>query len=132
MLPMAEINPSARIAKIDLAEKFAGFAEHWRPKIIGQGNGQDIRIVKTKGVFPWHSHLDAAETFLCWRGTFRVEFRDHVVELAAGQMVVVPRGIEHRTASDEEAEVIIFETSDVINTGDAAISEFTAPSGVKL
>jgi mannose-6-phosphate isomerase-like protein (cupin superfamily) len=129
---MNEIRSAATIAKIDLIEKFASFTEHWRPKIIGQGNGQDVRIVKTKGIFPWHSHVDAEETFLCWRGVFRVEFRHHIVELAAGQMVVVPRGIEHRTASDEEAEVIIFETSDVINTGDADKSEFTAPSGITL
>ena len=120
------------MAKIDIAEKFASFSDNWRPKIVAQGNGQDVRIVKTKGVFPWHRHEDAEEIFLCWRGLFRVEFRHAVVELSAGQMIVVPRGIEHRTASDDEAEVIIFETSDVINTGDAIISEFTAPSGVTL
>lgn len=117
---------------VDLTEKFASFSDHWRPKIVGQANGQDLRIVKTKGVFPWHSHVDADEVFLCWRGRFRVEFRDHVVSLEPGQMVVVPRGVEHRTASDDEAEVIIFEPSEVINTGDAAPSEFTAPMGVAI
>ena len=117
---------------IALTEKFASFDEHWRPKIIAQANGQDIRIVKTKGVFPWHSHADAEEVFLCWRGQFRVEFRDHSVTIGPGEMVSVPRGVEHRTASDDEAEVLIFEPSDVINTGDAAHSDFTAPFGVSI
>lgn len=117
---------------IDLAEKFAGFSEHWRPKIAAQLNGQDVRLVKTQGVFPWHSHADAEEMFLCFRGRFRVEFRDRVVELEPGQMVVVPRGVEHRTASDEEAHVLIFEPSEVVNTGDAEVSEFTAPAGVRV
>ena len=118
--------------KVALDEKFAAFAEHWRPKIVAQANGQDIRLVKTKGVFPWHSHPHAEETFLCWKGEFRVEFRDRVVKLGPGEMVVVPRGVEHRTASDEEAEVLIFEPSEVVNTGDAEASEFTSPSGVTI
>ncbi|MEQ1686953.1 MAG: cupin domain-containing protein [Sphingopyxis sp.] len=115
---------------IVLNEKFASFDEHWRPKIISQANGQDVRIAKTKGVFPWHSHADAEEVFLCWRGQFRVEFRDHIVTLNPGEMLTVPRGVEHRTASDDQAEILIFEPSDVVNTGDAAISAFTAPAGV--
>lgn len=117
---------------IDLAEKFALFDEHWRPKIAAQLNGQDVRLVKTKGVFPWHSHADAEEMFLVFDGRFRVEFRDRIVELGPGQMVVVPRGVEHRTASDEEAQVLIFEPSEVVNTGDAMTSEYTAPAGVRV
>ena len=117
---------------IDLAEKFAAIGEYWRPKIVARSNGQDVRIVKTLGIFPWHSHADADELFLCWRGRFRVEFRDRIVELEPGRMVLVPRGVEHRTASDEEAEVVIFEPSDVINTGDAPPSQFTAPLGVSI
>ena len=119
-------------AKVDLAEKFAAFSEHWRPKIAAQLNGQDVRLVKAKGVFPWHSHADAEEMFLVWRGAFRVEFRDRVVTLGPGQFLVVPRGVEHRTAADEEAEVLIFEPSDVVNTGDARDVRFTAPSGVRI
>lgn len=117
---------------IDLAEKFALFDEHWRPKIAAQLNGQDVRLVKTKGVFPWQSHADAEEMFLVFAGRFRVEFRDRVVELGPGQMVVVPRGVEHRTASDDEAQVLIFEPSEVINTGDAAVSGYTAPAGARV
>jgi quercetin dioxygenase-like cupin family protein len=116
-------------AVIDLADKFAGFADHWRPRVATRLNGQDVRLVKVQGVFPWHSHADADEMFLVWKGRFRVEFRDRVETLDPGQFIVVPRGVEHRTAADEEAEVLIFEPSEVINTGDAAASDFTAPQG---
>lgn len=116
-------------ATIDLADKFAGFSDHWRPRVAARLNGQDVRLVKVQGVFPWHSHADADEMFLVWKGRFRVEFRDRVETLDPGQFIVVPRGVEHRTAADEEAEVVIFEPSDVINTGDAAVSDFTAPQG---
>ena len=115
---------------IDLTEKFAAIDEHWRPRIAAQLNGQDVRLVKVQGVFPWHSHADADEMFLVWKGRFRVEFRDRIVDLTPGQFVVVPRGVEHRTAADDEAEVLIFEPSEVVNTGDAPVSAYTAPGGV--
>ncbi len=116
-------------ATIDLAEKFAAFTDHWRPRVAARLNGQDIRLVKVQGVFHWHSHADAEEMFLVWKGEFRVEFRDRVETLGPGQFLVVPRGVEHRTAADDEAEVLIFEPSEVVNTGDAPVSEFTAPQG---
>ena len=114
---------------VDLEQKFGGFSDHWRPRVAARLNGQDVRLVKVQGVFPWHSHADAEEMFLVWKGRFRVEFRDRVETLTPGQFIVVPRGVEHRTAADEEAEVMIFEPSEVINTGDAPTSAFTAPSG---
>lgn len=117
---------------IDLAEKFAAFSERWRPKVAARLNGQDVRLVKVQGVFPWHSHADAEEMFLVWKGVFRVEFRDRIETLRPGQFLVVPRGVEHRTAADSEAEVIIFEPSEVVNTGDAAVSDFTAPQDVTV
>ena len=90
--------------KVSICEKFARFAEHWRPKIIAELNGQKVKLVKVQGNFPWHSHDDVDELFLVWRGRFRVEFRDRTVELGPGQLVVVPRGVEHRTAADDEAD----------------------------
>lgn len=117
---------------IDLTEKFAAFSEHWRPKVAARLNGQDVRLAKVQGVFPWHSHAEAEEMFLVWKGVFRVEFRDRIETLHPGQFLVVPRGVEHRTAADEEAELIVFEPSEVVNTGDAAVSEFTAPQGVTV
>jgi len=116
-------------APVDLATKFAAFSDHWRPRVAAQLNGQDLRLVKVQGLFPWHSHADAEEMFLVWKGVFRVEFRDRIETLHAGQFIVVPRGVEHRTGADDEAEVLIFEPSDVINTGDAEVSGFTAPQG---
>ncbi len=118
--------------KIALADKFSRFSEHWRPKVVASLNGQEVKIVKVQGVFPWHRHDDIEEMFLVWRGRFRVEFRDRVIDMGPGEFVVVPRGIEHRTAADEEAEVVLFEPAEVVNTGDAAASEFTAPLGAKI
>lgn len=118
--------------KIALDDKFSMFSEHWRPKVVGRLNGQEVKLVKAQGVFPWHRHDDVEEMFLVWRGRFRVEYRDRVVELGPGEMTVVPRGVEHRTAADEEAEVIVFEPADVVNTGDAPVSAFTAPNNAGI
>jgi len=118
--------------KIGLDEKFALFGEYWRPKTIAALNGQEVKLVKVRGEFPWHHHEQEDEFFLVWRGRFRVEFRDRVVTLEAGECVVVPRGVEHRTCADAEAEVICFEPKDVRNTGDVADAVFTAPQGVTI
>lgn len=117
---------------INIDSKFALFSEHWRPKRVAALNGQEVKLVKVQGVFPWHRHADADEMFLVWRGRFRVEYRDRCLELGPGDMTVVPRGIEHRTAADEEAHVLIFEPADTRNTGEVESSEFTAPLGVDL
>ena len=117
---------------IDLTEKFAAITEHWRPKVAATLNGQDVRVVKLEGAFPWHSHPEADEMFLVWKGRLRLEFRDRTVELDAGQMFVVPRGVEHRPVAETEAEVLLFEPSEVVNTGDAPVSEFTAPVGATI
>jgi mannose-6-phosphate isomerase-like protein (cupin superfamily) len=121
-----------RIEKITLAEKFASFTEHWRPKIVGELNGQEVKVVKFKGEFVWHQHEDADEMFLVWRGRMRVEFRDRTVELAPGEFLIVPRGIEHRTAAEEETEVVLFEPAATRNTGNVSGDRFTAPGGVKI
>lgn len=118
--------------KVSLADKFARFSEHWRPKVVAELNGQEVKLVKVKGVFPWHHHVDAEEMFLVWRGRFRVEFRDRVVDMGPGEFVVVPRGVEHRTAADEEAEVLIFEPADVLNTGNVVDDVYTAPQGATI
>jgi mannose-6-phosphate isomerase-like protein (cupin superfamily) len=118
--------------RINIGEKFASFTERWQPKIIAELNGQEVKLVKAQGTFPWHHHDDVEEMFLVWRGRFRVEFRDRVVELGPGEMVVVPRGVEHRTAADDEAEVILLEPSGVVNTGNIVDEKFTAPSRVKI
>ena len=118
--------------KIALDDKFSKFTEHWRPKVVAMLNGQEVKLVKAQGVFPWHRHDAVDELLLVWRGRFRVEYRDRVLELGPGEFAVVPRGVEHRTAADEEAEVLIFEPSDVVNTGDAPPSRFTAPNNAGI
>ncbi len=118
--------------KVNLKEKFAAFTEHWRPKIVGELNGQEVKLVKFQGVFPWHRHEVEDELFLVWRGQMRIEFRDRIVELNEGEFLVVPHGVEHRTAAEEETQVILFEPATTRNTGDAAESAFTAPGGVRL
>jgi mannose-6-phosphate isomerase-like protein (cupin superfamily) len=118
--------------KIKLDDKFALFTERWRPKVVAALNGQEVKLVKVKGEFPWHVHQDEDEFFLVWKGTFRVEFRDQTFVLEPGECIVVPRGVEHRTAAVEEAQVLCFEPAGVVNTGDVADPVFTAPSGVSI
>src|SRR5579875_2841442 len=93
---------------VRLEEKFALFSDHWRPKVVAAANGQELKLIKVRGEFPWHHHHDADELFLVWKGTFRVEFKDHIVTLGRGDVVVVPAGVLHRTAADEEAEILCF------------------------
>jgi mannose-6-phosphate isomerase-like protein (cupin superfamily) len=120
------------VDRIDIAEKFSRFSEHWRPKVVAEVNGQELKLVKVKGDFPWHHHDDEDELFLVWRGRFRIEFRDRIVDLRPGEACVVPRGVEHRTAADEEAEIIVFEPRAVRNTGNVVDEAFPAPNGVKI
>ena len=103
--------------RVRLSEKFARFTEHWSPKVVGELNGQQLKLVKFQGVFTWHHHELEDELFLVHRGTFRMEFRDRSVELAAGDFLVVPRGVEHRPVADDEVEVLLFEPASTLNTG---------------
>lgn len=118
--------------KISLEEKFGLFTERWRPKVIARLNGQEVKIIKVEGEFPWHHHEHEDEFFLVWKGTFRVEFRDRAVELGPGECVVVPRGVEHRTCAVAEAHVLCFEPAGVVNTGNVTDATFTAPAGVSI
>lgn len=117
---------------IDIDRSFAKFTEHWRPKVIAEMNGQEVKLVKVKGEFVWHSHDAEDELFIAWKGTFRVEFRDRTVNVREGECLVVPRGVEHRTIADEEVEVIIVEPATTRNTGNVTDDRLTAPQYVKL
>lgn len=118
------------VVRID--EKFAQFDERWRPKVIARLNGQEVKLVKIEGEFPWDSHTDADELFLCWRGRLRLDFRDRSVEVGPGEMIVAPRGVEHRPVSDLGAEILLFEPAEVRNPGDIEDPVFTAPIGVNI
>lgn len=120
------------MAKTSLTEKFALIHEHWRPKVVACLNGQEVKLAKFCGTFPWHIHANEDEMFLVWKGTMTIEFRDHSVELKPGEMFVVPRGIEHRTLAECEAEVIIFEPTATRNTGNVIDDKFTAPNNAYL
>jgi mannose-6-phosphate isomerase-like protein (cupin superfamily) len=107
---------------------FAGFSEHWRPRTVASLNGQEVKLVKLKGSFPWHRHDDVDEMFLVWKGEILLEFRDRAVPLRAGEGFVVPRGVEHRPVAGREAQVLLFEPAGVRNTGNIEDPVFTAPS----
>ena len=103
--------------KITLADKFAAFSDHWHPRVVAELNGQQVKLTKFRGAFVWHHHEHEDELFLVHRGSFRMEFRDRVVELRAGDMIVVPRGVEHSPVADEEVEILLFEPAGTLNTG---------------
>lgn len=110
--------------KVNLAEKFATFSEHWNPKIAGELNGQQVKLVKFKGPFTWHHHEHEDEMFLVVKGSFIMEFRDKNVTINEGEFIIVPRGVEHRPNAPEEAEVLLFEPASTLNTGNVE-NEFT-------
>ena len=118
--------------KISLNDKFGLLSDHWRPKVIAALNGQEVKIVKVKGEFPWHHHENEDEFFMVWKGRFRVEFRDSVVAVEPGDCVVVPRGVEHRTCASDEAEVLCFEPAGVLNRGNLVDETYTAPRGASI
>ncbi len=105
---------------VNLTEAFGRFSEHWAPKRIGQVNQTDIRLVKIKGDFDWHSHADEDEMFLVMKGQMRMAFRDRTEIVRAGEFIIVPRGIDHRPGADEECLILLIEPSSVVNTGDGA------------
>jgi mannose-6-phosphate isomerase-like protein (cupin superfamily) len=103
--------------KINLQEKLESFSAHWQPKIVGELNGQYIKLVKFQGAFVWHHHETEDEMFMVVRGRFRMEFRDRDVWIEEGEFIIVPRGVEHRPVADEEAHVLLFEPASTLNTG---------------
>jgi mannose-6-phosphate isomerase-like protein (cupin superfamily) len=118
--------------RINLADTLARITEHWRPKLVAELNGQEVRLVKFLGEFPWHHHAQEDELFLGVRGHFRIEFRDRAVDMGPGDLLVVPRGLEHRTVAHEEAEVLLFEPAATRNTGNVVDETFTAPNGARV
>lgn len=106
------------VEKIVLERKLALFSDHWSPRIVAELNGQHVKLAKLKGEFVWHDHKNEDELFLVVKGTLRIEFREKVVTLGPGEMVVVPRGVEHKPVAEKEVEVLLFEPASTVNTGD--------------
>jgi mannose-6-phosphate isomerase-like protein (cupin superfamily) len=105
---------------INLAEKLATFSEFWQPRVVGQFNGNDLMVVKVKGEFIWHKHEETDDFFLVLSGRIRIQLRGAEVSLGAGEVFVVPKGMEHRPVADEEAHVLLIEPQGTPNTGSAA------------
>jgi mannose-6-phosphate isomerase-like protein (cupin superfamily) len=103
--------------KVNIGEKLALFSDHWNPRVVGELNGQHVKLVKFQGEFVWHDHAAEDELFLVVRGRFRMEFRDRSVWVEEGEFLVVPRRVEHRPVADDEVEVLLFEPASTLNTG---------------
>ena len=103
--------------KIDIKEKFSLFDEHWSPKIVGELNGQCVKLAKLKGKFVWHQHENEDELFMVMKGKLLIKLQDQDIELTEGQFYIIPRGTEHLPVAEEECHVMLFEPKSVINTG---------------
>ena len=108
--------------KVNLSDKLALFSEHWSPKIAGELNGQQVKLVKFQGEFVWHRHEAEDELFLVVRGRFRMDYRERgeqlAIDLDEGEFLIVPRGVEHRPVANEEVHVLLFEPAGTLNPGD--------------
>jgi mannose-6-phosphate isomerase-like protein (cupin superfamily) len=105
---------------INLAEKLATFDQHWSPRTVALFNGHDVMVVKVRGEFNWHSHHDTDDFFLVLKGAIDIQLRDRTVTLKAGEMFIVPKGVEHRPVASEEAHLLLIEPTGTPNTGDPA------------
>jgi mannose-6-phosphate isomerase-like protein (cupin superfamily) len=115
---VAHVLRSLSTDKVSLRDKLARFNDPWSPKVVGELNGQHVKLVKFRGEFVWHRHDYEDELFLVVSGRFRMEFRDRHVWLEVGEFLIVPRGVEHRPVADEEVHVLLFEPVTTLNTGD--------------
>lgn len=103
--------------KINLRQKLDSFSDHWSPRIVAELNGQHVKLAKFQGEFVWHHHEHEDELFMVVKGRFRMELRDRDIWLEEGEMLVVPRGVEHRPVAEEEVEILLFEPASTLNTG---------------
>jgi len=117
--------------KINIADKFSLFSDHFSPKIVGELNGQHVKLVKFKGPFIWHHHDHEDEMFYVVRGHFDMEFMDKTITIHEGEFIIVPRGVEHRPNAIEEVEIMLFEPATTLNTGNV-INDRTVASPVTI
>ena len=117
------------MAKVNLQDKFSKFDEYWTPKVIAEMNDYQFKLVKVKGEFVWHNHSHTDEVFIVIEGRLKIEFTEEIVELNAGEMYVVPKGVQHKPCAVEECKVMLVEPKGVVNTGKAD-SDLTALNDV--
>jgi mannose-6-phosphate isomerase-like protein (cupin superfamily) len=103
--------------KVNLSEKLEQFAERWSPRVVGELNGQHVKLVKVEGEFVWHHHDHEDELFLVLRGHLSIHLRERVIELDEGEFFIVPRGVEHKPVAANEAHVLLLEPKETLNTG---------------
>lgn len=113
---------------INLNNYLHQLTDHWSPRIVASLNGQEVKLAKFHGTFDWHAHDDEDELFLVVHGEFTMEFRDRSVVLREGELIVVPRGVEHRPVAEQECHVLLFEPAGIVNTGNAIESDKTNPA----
>jgi len=113
------------IQKISIAEKLVLFNDHWNPRIVGELNGQHVKLVKAQGEFDWHKHDNEDEMFLVIKGEFNMELREQTIQIGEGEFIIVPKGVEHRPFVQGEVHVMLFEPATTINTGDKKNSKHT-------
>ncbi len=104
--------------KVYLTEKLSLFNDHYNPRIVGELNGQHVKLVKLKGEFVWHKHEVEDELFMVLKGTLRMDYRDRSVEINEGEFIIVPHGVEHKPSASEEVHILLFEPATTLNTGD--------------
>ncbi|MCC9167677.1 cupin domain-containing protein [Pontibacter harenae] len=121
-----------QIDKVKLSDKFSLFNDHWNPRVIGELNGQQVKIAKFMGPFDWHHHEHEDEFFMVIKGSFEMRLRDKTIVLESGEFLIVPRGVEHCPVANEEAEVLMFEPASTVNTGNLENSERTRSNLEKL
>ncbi|MEP7373019.1 MAG: cupin domain-containing protein [Chitinophagaceae bacterium] len=105
--------------KVNISQKLSLFTDHWSPKIVGELNGQHVKLVKFKGEFVWHKHDNEDELFYVVKGSFNMEYRDRIVTLNENEFLIVPKGVEHRPVAEQEVSIMLFEPATTLNTGDA-------------
>lgn len=124
------MNSPSECRVINLAEKFARIERYWTPGIIGELNGQHVKLAKVKGAFDWHRHEHEDELFLVVEGRLEVQFRDRSEYVAPGEILVVPRGVEHRPVADQETHILLFEPASTRNTGERATERTVDPEWI--
>ena len=117
--------------KVNLAQKLSLFNDHYNPRIVGELNGQHVKLVKLKGDFVWHKHDVEDELFLVIKGTLMMEYHDRTVEINEGEFIIVPHGVEHKPAAAEEVQILLFEPATTLNTGDVE-NEMTRTTPEKI
>ena len=113
------------IEKININQKLNLFNDHWNPRIVGELNGQHVKLAKFQGEFVWHKHDNEDELFYVLEGNFDMELRDRTINISKGDMIIIPRGLEHRPVAKNEVQIMLFEPATTLNTGDGPDSELT-------